>query len=245
MSTKQKTSVPVAKRLLALQELSEMEFQVLDSQKTKVSGKVIGGSQVAVSYETIAGNSPATYGNFMAIWQDTKLPYVYKDGKGAVTEPIKRNSIVGNTPTGSQPFTGLDVQSKPYIVGYGTGADLTSVCSTVIFLPGGEISTFETTISVESVFTDFITVRFDTPSGNRPKTNNNWIGVWEGTQPAFNCSDYKVKQRVTVDRSRDVEALSFPVRTDTDYTIAYGTGSGCSDIAAYVVIRTSVFMAQG
>lgn len=156
-----------------------------DTTNITLSG--ILADQVTVSYDTMSGNQPNTYGNFLAIWQsgDT-IPWN--------TEPLNIYPIPGNTPNGSVNFTGLDLTNNSYIVGYAVGIALSdtqqkygNICSTA-YIPASsnQTSSDQPNISIGVVGSTSVSFNFQLPEGILPQSNGAWAGIWRSGVPSYN-----------------------------------------------------------
>jgi hypothetical protein len=190
------------------QETQEMELtqELLDTKLTELSGSsaLLAGSgssttqlvvtsavadQISVAYNTMPGNQPNTYGNYVAIWQNSdSIPWN--------TDPLQTQQIVSNTQAGDMIFSGLNITVNSYIIGYGVGPQLTgtgvqkqgNICSTV-FVPavgGGAPTQFLPSIQVLSIGANSVAVSFNLPSGILPQSNGAWIGLWRAEQASYN-----------------------------------------------------------
>ena len=82
-----------------------------NSLTTTLNISFVSADEIDVDFNTMPGNQPNTYGNFIAIWQNSNaIPWN--------TEPLKTFPIPSNTQSGSASFTGLNVTNNSYIVGF-------------------------------------------------------------------------------------------------------------------------------
>jgi|GEM_PF-1097068 hypothetical protein len=144
---------------------------------------------IDVNYATMPGNQPNSYGNFLALWQNTNsIPWN--------TEPNKTFPVPTNTPNGSATFSGLSITNNSYIIGYAVGPTLTAtgqiqkygnICSTA-FIPAasnGNGTIFTPGISGIQVGTTSVSFMFTLPDGIMPQTNGAWAALWRGDNPSF------------------------------------------------------------
>jgi hypothetical protein len=161
----------------------------LDSIQTNVTTLTVtyvGPTVIAVNYNTIQNNQPSTYGNFLALWQNSQVPWD--------NPPLKTQAIVTNTQQGSAVFSGLTVTSSPYIVGYSVGPVRTAsqlygnVCSTaLVHASSGNppASTFQSSLSMVTAGPTSLLVNYSMPTGCLPQTNGAWLGVWSGDSVSY------------------------------------------------------------
>lgn len=149
----------------------------------------VSADSIDVDYTTMPGNQPNTYGNFLAIWQNSaSIPWT--------TDPIKTFPVPTNTPSGSATFGGLSVNNNSYIIGYSAGPILTptgniqkygNICASA-FIPAassGDGTIFTSGISAIKVGSTSVSFQFDLPDGLLPQSNGAWAGLWRGENPAY------------------------------------------------------------
>lgn len=144
--------------------------------------------QISVAYNTMPGNQPNSYGNYVGIWQNMdSIPWN--------TEPLQTQQIVSNTPTGDMIFGGLNITVNSYIIGYAVSPELSgsgmqkqgNICATTFIPPiGGTASQFSPSMQVLSIGANSVAVGFDLPSGVQPQSNGAWIGIWRAAQASYN-----------------------------------------------------------
>jgi len=164
-----------------------LKLATTSSRLTTFKADFVSADQVIVSYNCIPGNQPATYGNYLAIWQNSgPVPYN--------TEPMKTIQIERNTPDGSQVFDGLNLENNNYVIGYAVGPLLNqgqkagNVCSTV-FLPNAnkdEQVDLAANLSLEFVGVNVVAFKYRLPDGCQPKSNGAWAGIWRSSQASYN-----------------------------------------------------------
>lgn len=183
-------------------------------------------------YDTLPGNQPNTYGNCVFIWQNqNQIPYNQ--------QPLDNYAIAGNTQNGSFSFGDLEVQTKSYIVGFAVGPNVSQICSTA-FVPaaGSSWQYFQTTLGVDYIGTDSLSVSYGTPTGNAPQTNQNWVGLWQGAAPSYTTAPVA---KVNIDNNNATgQAVinNYKFLRSTTYTIAYFMGSKQTMMAATYTFST-------
>ncbi|GAA3927877.1 hypothetical protein GO495_05680 [Chitinophaga oryziterrae] len=216
-----------------------METQNLEAQKVLVAFTAanpltttlnianVSAEEIDVEYNTMPGNQPNTYGNFLAIWQNyDSIPWN--------TEPLKTFPIPTNTPSGSAAFTGLNVNNNSYIIGYAVGPTLTAtgniqkygnICSTA-YIPaassGEDLGTiFTPSISGINVGTTSVSFQFELPDGILPQTNGAWAAIWKGANPSFFSTSPLSAIPISPDSSSGRAAFNnVNIGRGTTYTIA-------------------------
>lgn len=186
---------------------------------TKLKAPSITGTTVSIEYDTLSGNMPNSYGNFVALWQNSdNIPWNQQ-------EPLKKQSVPGNTKDGSFVFTDLALTTNSYIIGYSVGADLGNICSTV-FIPAAsdQYKVFYPSIEIVYRGTDSVVVSYKLPIGSTPKTYKHWLGMWEGIAASYSTPPIKFQQ-ITNENADDVQAInSVKFLRGKTYTIAYFAG---------------------
>ncbi|SFD59869.1 hypothetical protein SAMN05518672_102554 [Chitinophaga sp. CF118] len=160
-----------------------------DSLTTTINISNVSAEAIDVDYDTMPGNQPNTYGNFLAIWQNyDTIPWN--------TEPLKTFPVPTNTPSGSASFTGLNVNNNSYIIGYAVGSILNgsvqkygNICATA-FIPaassnGDQGTIFTPSISNFNIGSTSVSFQFELPDGITPQTNGAWAAIWKGGNPSY------------------------------------------------------------
>ena len=205
------------------------EHQVLTaaaaSLTTTLNVQTVAADAITLSFQTMPGNQPNTYGNFAGIWQNTdSIPWN--------TEPLKTIAIPNNTPSGSLVFNGLQVNNNSYIVGFSVGTTLTvtgniqkygNICSTA-FIPaiGGGANTLLTP-SITNILIGSTSVVFDfsLPDGITPQTNGAWAALWRGENPAYYTTAPLSSINISPDQSSGTMGFSnVSIGRGLSYTIA-------------------------
>lgn len=200
-----------------------------------LSGEILDPTHVGIQFDTLPGNLPATNGNLVAIWQNAGIPY----GQA----PMQKANITKNQPTGDQIFE-FPIQRKPYVCAYGTSDTGTAWAGTVQFTPGMGLQgiSFVTQIDLVATGADSLLALFKSPLGNNPNANGNWIGLWQGPQPAYDGANLIKKVNVTVSTAEGSQSMSgLTLLMNTTYSLAYAVGPKASDIAAWVTFVTQPF----
>jgi hypothetical protein len=182
---------------------------------------------IGLSYNTMPGNMPNTYGNFVAIWQNqNKIPWNQK--------PLAAKAVPTNTQQGDMVFDGLDITNNHYILGYSVGPELIdpglkygNICSTAFVPtkanedPPKEYQYFQTHLVLKYLGTTSVAVQFFTPPGCQPATNKNWMGLWRGETASYNNPpDYAVP--ITIDANSGTAAFNdVTIGRGLTYTIGY------------------------
>lgn len=202
------------------------------SQMTISIGAVTPVS-VTVNYECLPGNQPHSYSNFLAIWQSTVIPWS--------VPPLKRQAIPSDGQSGSTTLTGLAVQEKPYIVGYGVGTELTSISTSVgVFVGGQGGSSTSTSLGLASIQPDTLVVHYQVLPGYLPKTSNNWIGLWVGQASPYYSGDPIATGSPDQDVSDGYIVLNGLTLTfGTTYTLVYFTGPAKTEASAILTFTTT------
>ena len=193
------------------------------SYQTSVKTDFVTADQIGVSYDTMPGNQPNTYGNFLAIWQNQDtIPWNQ--------EPLKTFPIQTNTQAGSASFGGLDITNNSYIIGYSVGPVDTvgqkygNICSTTFIPAAGSASSQQdkaSSLTLEFIGTNSVAFNFNCPSGVTPMANGAWCGIWRSSVPSFNNppDDY-IQVNLNVE-SGTLAFNNFPIGRGLTYTIAF------------------------
>lgn len=198
------------------------------SNVTNMRINYVTADTIGLSYNTVPGNMPNTYGNFVAIWQNqNEIPWNQ--------EPLQQKSILTNTQAGDIQFDGLLTNNNSYIIGYSVGPTKATtegqkfgnICSTGYIPPvgqGGDYAYFQSNLVLQYIGTTSVAVQFNTPTGYRPATNKNWMGMWRSSTASFNNPpDYSAP--ITLDSNTGTAAFNnVTIARGQTYTVAYFMG---------------------
>jgi hypothetical protein len=201
---------------------------------TTVNAQAISGTQILLSYNTMPGNQPSTYSDTVFIWQSgPTIPYNQK--------PLGSQAVPTNTQSGSMVFKDLQIQTKDYIIGYAVGADPTNICSWAYIPPvgGGQAQTFQTSLSVPAggIQPDVVLVMYDTPAGNQPQSNSQWVGIWQGSIASFTAAPL-AQITCSTNNSQDQIGLPVTLLRSTSYTLGFLMGKKQTTLAAAFTFST-------
>lgn len=193
-------------------------------------------STVSVKYETLPANQPRTYQNFVAIWQSTQIPW----GQA----PLQSEAIPQDGQSGSLVLSGLAVQTKSYIVGYGVGAAMTTIAASAVVYVGGQTAPNASgacvALGLASVGTDSLVVHYQTLAGYRPLTYKNWLGLWQGEASPYSSGRPQAIGKPDQDVSEgDIALNGLSLPFDTTFTLAYFTGPDQTEAAALLTFSTA------
>jgi hypothetical protein len=143
-----------------------------ESLTTRVTIDQVTGDFVVVGYTGLPANLPKTYGNFLAVWENTAIPWL--------APPLARQVLDSDGEQGSMQI-GFTVTGNSYIVGYGVGEGITSICATALVHPGGVLGAPSSVLlTVESVLSNTVAVRYETLYGYLPHTFGNQVALYLG-----------------------------------------------------------------
>ncbi|MNK12998.1 hypothetical protein D3C87_310770 [compost metagenome] len=221
-----------------------MALQATDSAQgiIQLSGSIIDGTTVKINFNSLPGAHPKTMGYFVAIWQGSQIQ--------ALSSALQTQKIGVDNQAGTANFTGLSLQKQDYIIGFGVDFEVgTTICST-LYVPLNSQPFDPLTPNLSSVLvpeagigTNSLIASYVTPLYNRPKTNANWIGLFQGpfTANCFNGTGVIASTNATSDTNTGSIAMNdIPnglIRFQT-YTVVYGMSSKAgspnySDIISY------------
>jgi hypothetical protein len=176
-------------------------------------------SSVSVSYEGLPANTPKTNNNFVAIWAASMIPWT--------KAPMKQQPVDLDNEDGALTLTGISIGATTYVVGYGVGPDVTSICASAVFslaaLAAGPPSSVS--IGVASITTESLAVRYRTLAGYLPQKYGNWIGLWPGYASPYNPSEPLAKALIGSSASEGTALFNnLSISADSDYTLIYFMG---------------------
>lgn len=198
-------------------------------QQTVISGHMVTGKMITLTYHTLPNNNPLKNKNWVAIWQGSQILYD--------TPPLHKAFIPGTSSSGDFAFDSLALQKKEYIMGYGNGNQTSTVSATLYFKAEAQFFdaglAFATQLKVIERADNYLVINFTTPLGNIPLKNSNWIGVWTGQSFQNNGSNLIKRENVNSVVSEDTIAINnLQLIRGEWYTITYGIGPAFSEIVA-------------
>ncbi len=202
--------------------------------QVSISIPSITPATVMVSFTSLPGNTPKTNQNFVAIWESTIIPWPIK--------PLAVQQVPLDQEQGSVVMSGLSVQSKPYIIGYGVGPLITDICASAIVYVGGQPGGgFSSSIGIESLTADAIVVHYVLCSAYQPLASGNWIGIWQGSASPFFSGPPLVKALITGNSNEGYVAMNgLNLAFGTQYTLVYFVGPALTNAAAILNFSTAV-----
>jgi len=173
----------------------------------------VSGDQIVVSFDTIPNNQPSTYGNYIAIWQNTdQIPWSQA--------PLNTQPIDGNTQAGDMTFGNLDVTNNSYIIGYAVGPqndsgsgqlDANMVAS--VYVPAASDTSSGTnypqnssSLTIAYVGTNTVSFGWEMLQGFLAQSNKSWAGIWRGSYSYTNPPDAVVA--ISIDSNQGTSSFN-------------------------------------
>jgi hypothetical protein len=201
-------------------------FDSLSSQKILLTGKIITGKIITLDYKTLATNNPQKNKNWIALWQGSQVHYNEK--------PLRKILLSNSSQSGSIAFDSLEINNLKYVLGFGSNDNISTASATIYFPKGSKESVpFSSSIKVINIGINTIVVEFETPTGNTPEINKNWIGLWKGKRTDSE-TNFLEKSFIKINTSSGTSTISIeePFIRGSIYTIVYCIGPDLTDIIA-------------
>ena len=174
---------------------------------------------LTVEYDGIPGNAPETYNNFVALWAGSMI--------NLDIPPLKKQFIDTNLQPGTVVLNELEITGSSYIVAYGVGKELTTICANALLSAGGSALPNHVNIGLNNVTSKSISLNYQTLPGYLPKKYNNWVALWEGYALPYTASKPLAQVPVPSNASQeDVSIKGVHIKTNTEYTLVYFVGRG-------------------
>ncbi|MCF6404886.1 hypothetical protein L3C95_18445 [Chitinophaga filiformis] len=196
----------------------------------------VDGETVVVDYSGLPGNQPATYKNFVAIWENSVIPWT--------APPLLAVPILENGQQGSVTFEGLTITRNAYIVGYAVGPEITNICCSSIISAGGLLAApTQVSISLNFVGTDMLSIHYQTLAGYLPLQYNNWIGLWKGYASPYNADTPLAIAMINSNASEGTANMpNVLLEPHTNYSLIYFMGKERTMAAAILNFNTSDYL---
>jgi hypothetical protein len=190
------------------------------------------GDTVAVSYQGLPASQPKTFGCFVAIWQASMIPWN--------EPPLKQVTIDDNGEQGSYVLDGLTIGRNSYIVGFGTGPDITDICASSMLKAGGLLAApTYVSIGLDYIGSNALAIHYQTLAGYLPQQSNNWIGLWPGYASPYTAGKPAAQIPVSSNNSEGVVAMNnVALGINSNYTLIYFMGGSKTTAAAMLNFST-------
>jgi hypothetical protein len=179
---------------------------------------------VALKYTGLPGNRPQTYKNFVAIWSATVIPWT--------APPLRQVEIPSNSESGTVIIDGLTITKSGYIIGYGVGSTITTICASAVMNPGDQTSPAaapspqSVQINVQYVGTNSVAVTYQALTGYLPHTSDNWVGLWRGMVSPYNSPKPLGVAVIPKDSTEGTVAINnVEIGINSTYTLIYFMGN--------------------
>lgn len=188
---------------------------------------------VSITYQGLPASQPKTYQNFIAIWAASMIPWK--------ASPLRKQFINDDNQDGSLTLTDVAITRTTYIVGYGVGPDITTICACSLLNVGALFAgpPSSVSISVTSITTNSLAVRYQTLAGYLPQQYGNWIGLWGGFASPYNAPDPLAKVLITSSSSEGTATFeNVSLSAGCNYTLVYFVGASLTTAAAMLYFST-------
>ncbi len=200
---------------------SQKEDSILFSAKVEIS--ILGNQEGIVQYQysTPTGNNPEKFSNKTYLWQ-TNGPFVpYSD------TDFKVEGVPGVSNAG-KPTLEDTIGDEQYLLAYAVGNSVNNICAfTTIPASGDENpgTTFSSQLSIlNKPTTESVIIKYQTPIGNKPKTNNNVCRIFNTQIAPYQKDSSLIQEGTFVNDTASGQVrfdFSTPLQRDNPYTVAY------------------------
>lgn len=198
----------------------------------RVSVENYTADTVTVRYQGLPGNQPHTYQNFVAIWEATVIPWP--------VPPWRQVPVGHNGQNGTITINDLTITRSSYIIGYGVGKEIPTICTSARLDAGGlHAAPTSVQIGINHVGTHSVSVNYQALSGYLPRSYNNWIGLWKGYISPYNAPVPVGSVSISSDASEGNVGINDVVMgINTAYTLVYFVGRERTEAAAILTFVT-------
>jgi hypothetical protein len=213
-----------------------LQATVLPRNADFLDAQLAGPNVVTASYKTLPGNRPAQFENVIAVWPGRDIPWGQP--------PLTQDLLTGEGPDGDMVLMIPSGSAPPLIVAYGTSPTGKAYCATSKLEEAHQPGTlFITDLCLHWVGNDSLVATFQTPFGNQPNANENWLGLWEGKVATYDGSNRIAKVAIEADVSSGSQPMNdLTLKVETEYTLGYGCGPRDADLAATLTFKTDPFL---
>lgn len=209
------------KKIMAVQQTQTLLSTSQTVLSIQLAGSVPSGTTINIEYQALQGANPKELGYFVAIWQGTQIM--------GLDTAIDSHDIEGTSVDGDFNFDGLELATQNYTVGFGVNnEDGTTICATLAIPAGNEeVTSSLSSVTLNSRRSNSLTANYTTPAYNRPKTNKNWIALFQGGFTANMYKGINVVKTAMVSSDNNIGTASLSGVTfirNQSYTLVYGMG---------------------
>lgn len=203
-----------------------------DLHISRVSVKDYRADTVTVGYQGLPGNQAHANHNFVAIWEASVIPWT--------EPPLKRMPIVHNGQSGTITINDLTITRSSYIIGYGVGEEISTICASTHLDAGGlRAAPTSVQLGINYVGTHSISVNYQTLYGYLPHSYNNRIGLWKGYVSPYNAPEPLGSVHISKDSSEGNVGLNdVVIGINTAYTLIYFVGHQLTEAASILTFIT-------
>lgn len=199
------------------------------SYTTSVNVSAVTPDGVVLSYNTLPGNQPSTYGNFIFGWDSKVIGYH--------RTPLVRMAIPSSQASGSIFVGNLSVVNTPYIFGYAVGPQVNDVCASAFIAPGQSSVNFSPSLMLTYVGTNVVVVRYDLPAGFDPAAAGSSVAIWKGQAPLYNVPPVASAPIASSSETGSL-SISMMVLRGMTYAIAIVMTPSVTSLAAAITFTT-------
>ncbi|HEV7475388.1 MAG TPA: hypothetical protein VGN90_15150 [Pyrinomonadaceae bacterium] len=207
-------------------EQKSISLSTAESAATSVRVAAIRGDSVVLTYSSLPGNDPGSYGNFVAVWEDAVIPYS--------KPPLQKISIQGNARRGSVAVGNLKPETSEYIFGYAVGPQVADVCSYAYIDPNDPSREFSAALIILVVTPDTVALRYSFPSGFDPAQNGASVALWRGATGSYRQPPIAQKAITANASTGDVAMSNVQILFGETYTAALLASRSRTSLAAWV-----------
>jgi hypothetical protein len=213
-----------------MSEQKSLSLSTAESAATSVRIAAISGDDVILTYSSLPGNDPSSYGNFVAVWEDAVIPYS--------KPPLQKISIKSNARRGSLVVGNLIPHTNEYIFGYAVGPEVADVCSYVYIDPTEPSQQFSASLLILVVTPDTVALRYSFPSDFDPAQNGASVALWRGATGSY--TQPPIAQRAITDHASvgDVVMTDVQILSGATYTAGLLASPKPTSLAAWVTFTT-------
>lgn len=168
---------------------TDLQLRATGNSTITVDITGVDGTSLNLSYTTMNGNQPNSFGNQVYLWQGgPDIPWN--------SPALESQAVTTNTTDGDMVFDGLDLTNMSYVVGYAVGPAISgtgkwtkypNVVASVFLPAAGEegVEPFSPSLVKKHIGTSSMSLAFKFLSGFNPQAAGAWAGVWVGSSPSY------------------------------------------------------------
>ncbi len=192
----------------------------------------VSGHQINLSYQTITGNCPQTFGNKLHIWKS--------DGVKWGSVPFRTYDLPNDDEDGQIYIQGLNIGKNSFTIGYSVGPDPDQAAASVTISQdengGLEYRYGSCRIEMTAVNDTSVSFSYQTVEGYTPKEHQAFVAIWERKRVPYPGKNEIALAQIDCDNDQGTGIIGqLNLASGQDYCLGlFLPGDGLADTRTYL-----------